>query len=599
MSVNGSDIPTAAFRYFVDDAQAVAANKRVAEGIDSVNSKNLDNVSKGFQNLTSIVKGFLPVIGAIEIKNFFTSAVDYVDQLGDAAERAQLSVETFSKLQYVAQKSDIEFTELTKAVKTFQIGLSDAAIGQGTLRKGLEDLGLSISNLKGLALEDQLQVIADRFNTLRNDTDRAAVAQDLFGKSGQALIPLLNQGSEGLKALAEQAEQVGAVLDSRASAGIDRLTKSLGGFFSTLKLGVGQGIGNFYADIFGSGSELLETEKRLEGLLQAQQRLQRGIFVAYEDPATALQNINRQIDELTPRLERLRELDRLTKGGGSSSGGPTTRGRGKVDPVQFIDIEAITAMKIQEDPYAAVMRRIIEERQKVDDEWIRLQQDSANDVAAGIKSASAEAFKESTNDFEEELKKRNRLSEEYAKYQFEQEEELQKELLYIRQQGTLAAQSLLTAFGGKFAAVAKVILATEAFMSIKSIFVSTQEAMMKVIAKYGVPWGYAAAAAVAVYGAARIAAVASAVPGVGGAAAPGAPSNPISVQPSSNDNNVDAMPSDANASPRVVQLIVNGSVYSGKESVDWFIGRLQEAVNQNDVVIFNPGSRQARELVGS
>lgn len=592
----GGDIPVAAFRYYVDGAQAIDITKRLEDATRRLDNVDLSNISTGYDRLTSLARGLLPAIGAAQVLGFFKSAVTAVDELGDAAERAQLSVEEFSKLQFVAQKTDVEFGELTNAIKKYQQGLSDAAQGQGAVANGLEAIGLSAAALRGLSLEDQLALIADNFNRLSSTEDRARVAQDLFAKSGQAMIPVLKQGSEGIKQLTADAEKMGFVVDSYASAGIDKLTKSVGGFFKALSLGAGGAIGTFFADITGSGDELLDLERRLTGLRQAQERLQRGIFVAYEDPATALANINKQIDELTPRLERLRELDRLVKGQGSSSSGPSRR-RSADDPVQAFDLGAIRALRIEENEYASVMRRIAQERQRQADEYKRLQQDSSNDVAALARQAEQENFRDSTKDFEQELKRRNDLIEQQKAYQLSQEEELQEQLLNIRQQGMLAAQTLLTAYGGKFAAVAKAILIVEKAMAIRSIIMSTHEAMMKVIAKWGVPWGYAAAGAVAVYGAARVAAVASTVAGGDSGPSIGSPGAPISTQPGSTDNNVDANPN--SGGQRVVQLVINGDVYSGRETASWLIERIQDAVNENDVVIFNSNSRQARELLGT
>lgn len=587
----------AAFKFLVDGRDGIETIRQLQGEVKKLNEANVDKVADGFRNLGSLAKGLLPAIGAVQIKDFFVSSVQLVDQLGDAAERAQLSVESFSRLQFIAQKTDVEFGELTNAIKKYQQGLSDAAQGQGPVLDGLNALGLSAATLRRLSIEDQLAAIANEFNKLSDPTDRARVAQDLFSKSGAALIPLLKRGSEGIKELSAAAEEMGAVVDSRAAAGIDKLTKSFGSFFSTLKLGIGQGIGNIYADIFGSGDELLDLEKRIEGLRQAQERLQRGIYVASEDPATALDNINKQIDALEPRLGRLRELQNLTSGGNSISSGMSNRRNARPDELKEIDIGSIQALKIQQDEYAKVMAQIDAERIKRQEDWRALQIDSANDVAASIRSIEQENFRDSTDEFERELRRRNELSEQYKKYEAEKEEELQEALTRTRQQGTNAAISLLSAYGGKFAGIAKVILAWEAAMSIKGIIMDTHKAMMKCIADYGVPWGYAAAAGVAVYGAARVAAVASTVGG-SSAGSVGSPSNPVFTQPGSTDTGSTSQRA-GDEGQRVVQLVVNGNVYSGKESVSWFIERLQEAVNQNDVVIFNPESRQARELVGN
>ena len=50
-----------------------------------------------------------------------------------------------------------------------------------------------------LRTSDQLlSDIADRFQDLPNGPEKAAVAMDIFGRSGQKMITLLNGGSEAL-----------------------------------------------------------------------------------------------------------------------------------------------------------------------------------------------------------------------------------------------------------------------------------------------------------------------------------------------------------------------------------------------------------------
>jgi metallophosphoesterase superfamily enzyme len=51
-------------------------------------------------------------------------------------------------------------------------------------------------------------------------------------------------------------------------------------------------------------------------------------------------------------------------------------------------------------------------------------------------------------------------------------------------------------------------------------------------------------------------------------------------------------------SQRVAQVVIQGNVFSARETADWLIGQLSEAINDRDVVFINGNSRQAGLIGG-
>ncbi|MDV7396821.1 hypothetical protein RZS08_35815, partial [Arthrospira platensis SPKY1] len=54
-----------------------------------------------------------------------------------------------------------------------------------------------------------------------------AIAQELFGRSGAKLIPLLNSGADGLEALRQEAEELGLVIGGDAARAAEQFNDSL------------------------------------------------------------------------------------------------------------------------------------------------------------------------------------------------------------------------------------------------------------------------------------------------------------------------------------------------------------------------------------
>ena len=58
---------------------------------------------------------------------------------------------------------------------------------------------------------------ADAFAAMENDTKAAALAQEVFGKAGTDLLPLLKLGREGIEGLTDQAGELGFVMSGETA----------------------------------------------------------------------------------------------------------------------------------------------------------------------------------------------------------------------------------------------------------------------------------------------------------------------------------------------------------------------------------------------
>ena len=86
--------------------------------------------------------------------------------------------------------------------------------------------------------EDLFMEVARALSLETNETKKAALAQEIFGRSGQAMLPMLRDGEEGLLALMEEAKRLGLIMskeDAKAAADLkDAWTR----LWSAAKMGV-------------------------------------------------------------------------------------------------------------------------------------------------------------------------------------------------------------------------------------------------------------------------------------------------------------------------------------------------------------------------
>jgi hypothetical protein len=163
---------------------------------------------KAFGNSVGALGTKFAALGAVMVTPLFAAAKQFADS-GTAlllmSERTGIAVESLSALTYAANQAGVETEEL-------EVGLRH----------------LSKTTPSGAPLDKQLEQIADALSKLPAGAARGAAAMDLFGRSGTALLPLLNKGAEGIRNLREEAERLGLVKSKEQAEDARALSLALG-----------------------------------------------------------------------------------------------------------------------------------------------------------------------------------------------------------------------------------------------------------------------------------------------------------------------------------------------------------------------------------
>jgi hypothetical protein len=88
-------------------------------------------------------------------------------------------------------------------------------LGGGAAAKSLEELGLRLGEITALKPEDQFTAIADRLGKIADPTKKAALAMNLFGRSGTELLPMLDKGSKGIGELRAECQRLGLTMSTK------------------------------------------------------------------------------------------------------------------------------------------------------------------------------------------------------------------------------------------------------------------------------------------------------------------------------------------------------------------------------------------------
>lgn len=150
-------------------------------------------------------------------------ALDRADELDKLSQSAGVSAEAFARLAFAARLSGADVSSLSRGL----LKLSEDA----TKNKGVLDaLGIEIDDAAGNArsAEALLLDLADVFEALPDGAEKTALAMKLLGqRAGPGLIPLLNEGRQGLIDLGIEAERTGNVMSAAGVKGAVELADNL------------------------------------------------------------------------------------------------------------------------------------------------------------------------------------------------------------------------------------------------------------------------------------------------------------------------------------------------------------------------------------
>lgn len=196
-------------------------------------SKNLKELRKNFKTTEATLKDFsenatslgamtfAPLAGVMAslgatVASSLSSFVEYSTGVGDLAAKIGASAQDLQKFQYAALMSGSSGEDLAGAVEILGKNLGQVASGKNkAIPEMFKQLGVSLYDANG-HLKTATELLPEIANCMRSQetaTQKSYIATTLFGKSGQGLIQMLEQGSEGLNELANDAEHLGIVLE--------------------------------------------------------------------------------------------------------------------------------------------------------------------------------------------------------------------------------------------------------------------------------------------------------------------------------------------------------------------------------------------------
>ena len=141
------------------------------------------------------------------------------DEAAKAGARVGVTAEEMQELGFAAEQTGARLIDVETAFRRQARAAADAAKGTGRAAETYADLEIKVKDASGRFKEplDLFLETADVMRGLASETEKSAIANDLFGRGGAKILPLINAGAEGINNLRQQAQDLGFVLDNEAA----------------------------------------------------------------------------------------------------------------------------------------------------------------------------------------------------------------------------------------------------------------------------------------------------------------------------------------------------------------------------------------------
>jgi hypothetical protein len=209
------------------------------------------------------------IAGAFAVSKITTgisSLIDLGDEIGKASKRIGITAEEYQKLAFAARRAGATSNDVERAFKRMSSTIFDAGKGLKESQDALSKIGLSFEMLNGMKPDKQFAKIADALNKVDDATNKAALAQDIFGRAGTALIPLLNDYKE----LGDELERIGGIITNENVVAAEEFKDAVEDLTSSIKAMIANsGIIDWLSEVTKSFNELRKSGNSLRLVLDS------------------------------------------------------------------------------------------------------------------------------------------------------------------------------------------------------------------------------------------------------------------------------------------------------------------------------------------
>ena len=234
---------------------------------------------------------------------FIRGAIDAADAAGKLSASTGIAVKDLAGLQMTYEQGGLGQDVFAKSTAKLSKAIADGSVALDAMGVKTRDAAGNLRSTKDVIYE-----VSDKFADYADGANKAALAQEIFGKSGAEMIPLLNAGSAGMIAAQEAAEQLGLTISEGTAAKaaefndtLDTLQRGLGGVATRVAAELVPTLSTLAGELLTTttNSGVLEgAASALSGALKGLYSVGVGVFEVFKTVGTALGGVGAGIAAL-------------------------------------------------------------------------------------------------------------------------------------------------------------------------------------------------------------------------------------------------------------------------------------------------------------
>lgn len=184
--------------------------------------KGLDTTGKKFDAVGKIAKVAMGAVtvGAVvkvvkELGNLVVQSTVVLDRVDKMSQKIGMSRQGFQEWDYILAQTGANIDGLQMSMKTLSTQADAVTKGGSEATAMFEKLGVEVLDVNG-KMKDQEALFSEVFlalSDLESETERTAMASRLLGRSATELAPAMNQGSDEIEKLRDDAHSLGLVYE--------------------------------------------------------------------------------------------------------------------------------------------------------------------------------------------------------------------------------------------------------------------------------------------------------------------------------------------------------------------------------------------------
>lgn len=210
--------------------EAVGLGDAIGGAADKFGINLPEGATKALNSLNGINAGTAAAVGGFaalvaagvkvekQLMNITKESAEYAKEVKTLASVTGQSVEEVQEWQYASDMIGVSYDRVKDSLKEITNKMQEAQNGSEDTAGAFKTLGVEIENTDGSlrSADAVFYDVIDSLGNMHNQAQRDALAMDLMSESAQELNPLIDKGSQALKDYADEAQEMGYVLDKEA-----------------------------------------------------------------------------------------------------------------------------------------------------------------------------------------------------------------------------------------------------------------------------------------------------------------------------------------------------------------------------------------------